>query len=238
MYGESAVFEHSLPTRKAQHLRFLRSFYFLVFVLLLLGALFTNFALVNAKAANFVRQRWPVAIIAAVIAAILSLLSYSQKIVRRKVPALALYLLFAPAFAYLCAWLVLREHRWLVYFGMWVELAAVFGYFVHSLTTNESMKTVVTFTVVTVAGLSVYLFFLVFTTVSFFGMVLTLMAEVVYCFYLNYEVRKHVRGALFDAAADNPWAAAVRVWSEAILVLFRFMEMAAYGCFKRRSGAR
>ena len=60
------------------------------------------------------------------------------------------------------------------------------------------------------------------------------IAAMVVGFYLNYDVRRMVRGGLYDYGDDDAWTGAVRIWAEGVLVFCRFFEMLGKGCCKNK----
>lgn len=88
--------------------------------------------------------------------------------------------------------------------------------------------------IVAVCSLIIFVVFLIFTEVYFIGLLLVLLGVMVLGFYLNYDVRRMVRGGLYDYGNDDPWTGAVRIWAEGALVFCRFFELLGRGCCKQK----
>ena len=88
--------------------------------------------------------------------------------------------------------------------------------------------------VVAVSCMIVFIVFLIFTALSFIGLLLVLLAMLVFGFYLNYDVRRMVRGGLYEYSNDDPYTGAVRIWAECMMVFCRFVELLGRGCCKTK----
>ena len=89
--------------------------------------------------------------------------------------------------------------------------------------------------VVAVSCLVVFINFLIFSDINFVGLLLVLLAILVFGFYFNYDIRKMVRGGVYDAENDDPWTGAVRIWGESLMVFCRFVELLGRGCCKTKA---
>ena len=61
---------------------------------------------------------------------------------------------------------------------------------------------------------------------------LVLLAVLIYGCYLNYDIRKVVRGGIHDYTREDPWSGAVRIWVESLFVFCRFIELLGRSCCK------
>ena len=82
--------------------------------------------------------------------------------------------------------------------------------------------------------LIIFAVFLIFSDICFLGLLLVLIAVMVFGFYINYDVRRMVRGGLYDYGDDDPWTGSVRLWGEGVLVFCRFFELLGRGCCKNK----
>lgn len=86
---------------------------------------------------------------------------------------------------------------------------------------------------VLVSCLIVFLLFLIFSDLTFFWLLLILIPVMIYGFYLNHDIRKvvsssshlQVRSRVHDHVREDPFAGAVRVWLESVLVFCRLAEL-------------
>lgn len=87
---------------------------------------------------------------------------------------------------------------------------------------------------VAISCLIIFVIFLIFTEIWFLWLVIVMIGTMVIGFYLNYDVRRMVRGGLYDYGDDDAWTGAVRIWAEGMLVFCRFFEMLGKGCCKNK----
>ena len=92
------------------------------------------------------------------------------------------------------------------------------------------MSTLFSLMVVSAACLLVFVAFLIFSDVEFIGLLLVLLAVLVFGFYLNYDVRRMVRGGLYEYGYEDAFTGAVRIWAESVMVFCRFVELLGRGC--------
>ena len=98
----------------------------------------------------------------------------------------------------------------------------------------QRSNTLVSILVVAASCLLIFLVFLIFTQIKFIGLLLVLLGVLVFGFYLNYDVRKMVRGGIAEYSTDDPYTGAVRIWLESVLVFCRFIELLGRGCCKNK----
>ena len=96
------------------------------------------------------------------------------------------------------------------------------------------MQTLFSLLVVIISCLLVFIVFLIFSELNFLGLLLTLIGAMVLGFYLNYDVRRMVRGGLYDYGDDDAFTGAIRLWGECVLVFCRFFELLGRGCCKNK----
>ena len=92
------------------------------------------------------------------------------------------------------------------------------------------MSTLFSLMIVSITTMFIFINFLIFSNVNFIGLLLVLLLVLVFGFYLNYDVRKMVRGGLYEYGNDDSYTGAVRIWAESILVFCRFVELLGRGC--------
>lgn len=132
------------------------------------------------------------------------------------------------------SWLCLNDDSYLVYYGLWMLFAIAVGFAIYAWSTTTMMETLFNLIIVCSSCLLIFIVFLIFSEIGFLGLLLVMIAVMVIGFYLNYDVRRMVRGGLYDYGDDDPWTGAVRIWSEGVLVFCRFFELLGRGCCKSK----
>ncbi len=126
------------------------------------------------------------------------------------------------------AYLVCKDSSRLVYYGLWLLFAIAVGYCIYAWGCQTYMSTLFSLLVVSAACLVVFVGFLIFSEVEFVGMLLVLLGILVFGFYLNYDVRRMVRGGALED--DDAVCGSVRIWGESVMVFCRFVELLGRGC--------
>lgn len=76
--------------------------------------------------------------------------------------------------------------------------------------------------------------FLIWSELTVVTIVVTWLTVVVWAFYLNYDIRRMVRGHLYDNLAEDAWSGAVRIWLEVLFVFCRLIELIGGMFFKTK----
>ena len=218
---------------RQKNLSFLRQLYSLFALELLIAVVWTSFALsYYAEFGDGIRRWWEFAIVSGVLCLLLILVSFLFQFVRSFPINVVVYLLFTFSFMHFASWLSLIDHTLLVYYALWLLLFVAIGFAIYAWSTNTYMNTMISILVIVASTLVVFTAFLIFSEIRFLGLLLVLLAVIIYGFYLNYDVRKMVRGGVYEYAREDPWTGAVRIWAEGLLVFARFIELLGRGCCK------
>jgi FtsH-binding integral membrane protein len=131
---------------------------------------------------------------------------------------------------YTVGYFCVLDDSYLVYYALWMITSVTLGYSIYGWAAPNGMSTMVAMMIVLLACLAVCLLFLVFTPISFIGLTLVLLALLIFGFDLHYDIRKVIRGGVRDYNKDDPFAGAVTIWAEGLLVFVRFSELLTRAC--------
>ena len=220
------------PEDRAKSLSFLRMMYTLFALELLIAIIWTSFALAYPEFGDGIVHWWEFAIVTGVLCLILILVATLVPAVRNAPINIVIYALFTICFMHFVSYLCLVDPSFLVYYVLWLIFAVAVGFAVYAWSVPERTNTLISIMVVMISCMLVFVVFLIFTEISFLGLLLCLLAVLVFGFYLNYDVRKMVRGGIYEYSVDDPFTGAVRIWLESVLVFCRFIELLGRGCCK------
>jgi len=215
---------------RQKNMSFLRNLYTLFAIELLIAVIWTSFALsYYVEFGDGIKRWWEFAIASGVLCLLLLLISFLQ-FARRFPINVVIYLLFTFSFMHFSSWLCLVDTTFLVYYALWLLLFVAIGFAIYAWSTNTYMNTMISILVIVASTLIVFIAFLIFSEIRFLGLLLVLLAVIIYGFYLNYDVRKMVRGGVYEYSREDPWTGAVRIWAEGLLVFVRFIELLGRSC--------
>ena len=211
---------------RKRNLSFIRLLYTFLTIQLLLVLVYSLVALKYWP--DWTTSWWPIALTTFILALILLLASLLVPATRKPPLNFVIYILFTLCFAHCVSYLVCKDTSRLVLFAVWCLFAVALGYCVYSYSTSTYMKTLFSLFVVAAMCLAVFVGFLIFSKVEFIGLLMVMLGVLVFGFYLNYDVRRMVRGGALGE--DDPVGGAVRVWGESCMVFCRFVELLGRGC--------
>lgn len=218
---------------RRRNLSFLKSLYSLFALELVIAVLWTSFALsYYQEFGHGIKHWWEFAIVSGVLCLVLLLACFLLPFTSRLPINILVYLLFTFSFMHFSSWLALVDSSFLVYYALWLLLLVALGFAVYAWSSATYMNTMISIFVVVAATVIVFTVFLIFSDIKFLGLLLVLLGAIVYGFYLNYDVRKMVRGGVYEYGRDDPWTGAVRIWVESLLVFCRFVELLGRSCCK------
>lgn len=218
---------------RQKNLYFLKVLYTLVAITLLVTVVWTSFALsYYTEFGAGIQRYWEVAIATGVICLILILVAFFVSAAQRIPISIVIYVIFTLCFMHFFSWLSLIDPSRLVYYALWLLLAIAIAYAIYAWSTTTYMNSLISILITGVAALLIFVAFLIFSDITFLGLLLVLLAVVVYGFYLNYDIRKMVRGGIQDYSREDPWSGAVRIWLESVFVFCRFIELIGRSCCK------
>ena len=220
---------------RRKNLNFIRMLYTLFAIELLIALIWTSFALAYySEFGSGIVHWWEFAIATGVICLLLILVALFIPAVRKMPINIIIYALFTIAFMHFVSYLCLVDKSYLVYYALWLLFMIAVGFAVYAWSTSTYMNTLMSLMVVAVACLLVFVAFLIFSDVNFIGLLIVLLVVMVFGFYFNNDVRKMVRGGLYEYANDDPFTGAVRIWAECLMVFCRFVELLGRGCCKSK----
>ena len=216
---------------RRKNLGFIRNLYTLFALQLLVAVIWCSFALAYyPEFGSGIVRWWEFAIVTGIICLILLMVALFVPSVRKAPVNMVVYIVFTLCFMHFVSYLVLVDTSLLVYYALWLLFAVAVGYAMYAWGTNPYMSTLFSLMVVSASCMLVFVGFLIFSDVNFIGLLLVLLAVLVFGFYLNYDVRKMVRGGLYEYGSDDAWTGAVRIWAESCMVFCRFVELLGRGC--------
>ena len=218
---------------RQRNLFFLKTLYTLFSIEILVAVIWTSFAL--GFYGNFglgIKTYWQVAIVTGVLCLILILVAFFVPIAQRIPLSIVVYVLFTLFFMHFASWLSLIDPTYLVYYALWLLLAVAIAYAIYAWAATTYLNTMISILITGIATLIVFVGFLIFSNVSFLGLLLVLLGVLIFGLYLNYDIRKMVRGGIQDYSREDPWSGAVRIWLESVLVFCRFIELLGRSCCK------
>lgn len=231
----STLSARTSPEDRAKNINFLRVLYSLFALQLLIAIIWTSFALsYYDKFGRGIERWWQFAIVTGVLCLILILASILVPALRRFPIGAAIYAVFTLCFMHFVSYLCLIDKSYLVYYALWLLFAVAVGFAIYAWSLTDRVNTLISIMVVMGSALLIFIVFLIFTEIKFIGLLLVLLGVLVFGFYLNYDVRRMVRGGIAEYSTDDPYTGAVRIWLEAVLVFCRFIELLGRGCCKGR----
>lgn len=223
------------PEERSKNLNFIRLLYTLFALQLLIAIIWTSFAIsYYPEFGSGIVKHWWIAIITGSICLILILATLFMNALRNSPINMVVYLIFTFCFMHFISYVCLKDSSYLVYYALWLLFAIAVGFSIYAWSTNTYMNTLFSLILVAVSCLIIFVVFLIFTEINFLGLLLVLLGGMILGFYLNYDVRRMVRGGLYDYGDDDPWTGAVRIWAESVLVFCRFFELLGRGCCKNK----
>lgn len=218
---------------RLKNLNFLRTLYGLFALELLVAVIWTSFALSYFdEFGKGIKEWWPFAIVSGVLCLLLIIVAFVLEIARKFPVNVVIYVLFTLSFMHFSSWLSLVDPTYLVYYALWLLLFIGIAFAIYAWSTNTYMNTMISILVIVAATVIVFTGFLIFSDIKFLGLLLVLLAAIIYGFYLNYDVRKMVRGGVFEYTREDAWSGAVKIWVEGFLVFARFIELLGRSCCK------
>lgn len=218
---------------RQRNLYFLKALYSLFAIEILIAVVWTSFAFGYPDPfGNGIKAYWQVAITTGVLCLVLILIAFLIPAVQKIPINIVVYVLFTLCFMHFASWLALIDPSYLVYYGLWLLLAISIAYAIYAWATSTYMNTMISILVTGIACLLVFVGFLIFSEVSFLGLLLVLLGAMIFGFYINYDIRKMVRGGIQDYSREDPWTGAVRIWLESVFVFCRFIELLGRSCCK------
>ena len=218
---------------RQRNLNFLRVLYTLFAIELLVAVIWTSFALSYFdEFGHGIKAYWEVAIATGVLCLVFILLATFVSFAQKIPISIIIYVLFTLCFMHFASWLSLVDPTRLVYYALWLLLAIAIAYAIYAWATSTYMNTLISILVTGIACLLVFVGFLIFSNVSFIGLLLVLLGTLIYGCYLNYDIRKVIRGGIHDYSREDPWSGAVRIWLETVFVFCRFIELIGRSCCK------
>lgn len=218
---------------RQRNLYFLKVLYTLFAITLAVTVLWTSFALGFFDEFGLgILLWWEVAIATGVLCLILIAVAFFVPFAQQIPTSIVVYVLFTIFFMHFWSWVALVDPSRLVYYGLWLLLAIAVAYAIYAWSTTTYMNALISIMITGVAVLLVFVPFLIFSNVSFLGLLLVLLGVLVYGFYINYDIRKMVRGGIQDYSREDPWSGAVRIWLESVFVFCRFIELLGRSCCK------
>lgn len=218
---------------KREHLGKIRMMYTLFAVQLIIALVWASFAIsYRVPFGNGIETYWWVALITGIICVVILVLLYFVAKLRKMPLSMVMYIVFTLCFMYTVGYFCVLDDTYLVYYALWLLTAIAIGFAIYAWAAPNGMSSMIAMVVVLFSCLLVFLVFLIFTSVSFIGLSLVLLVILIFGFYLHYDVRKMVRGGVNDYNVDDPWAGAVTIWGDGLLVFFRFFELLGRACCK------
>jgi len=218
---------------RQRNLNFLKILYTLMAITLAVTVIWTSFALgFWDEFGRGLGRWWEFAIVSGVLCLILLAVAFLLPVAQRIPLSIVVYVLFTLCFMHFWSWVACVDSSRLVYYALWLLLAIAIAYAIYAWSTTTYMNTLISILITGVAALLVFVAFLIFSNVNFLGMLLVLLAVLVYGFYINYDIRKMVRGGIQDYSREDPWSGAVRIWLESVFVFCRFIELIGRSCCK------
>jgi len=218
---------------RQKNLFFLRTLYTLFAIELLIAVIWTSFAIGFYDEFGLgILTYWQVAIVTGCLCLIFILLAFLLPAAQRIPLSIVIYILFTLCFMHFASWLALVDPSCLVYYALWLILAVATAYAIYAWATSTYSNTMISILITGISTLLVFVGFLIFSDVSFLGLLLVLLAVLVFGFYINYDIRKMVRGGIQDYSREDPWSGAVRIWLESVFVFCRLIELLGRSCCK------
>ncbi len=218
---------------RLKNLNYLRLLYTLFALELLIAVTWSSFALsFTTDFGDGIKQWWEFAIVSGVLCLLLILAAFIFQFTHNFPINIIVYLLFTFSFMHFTSWLVQVDSSFLVYYTLWLLLFIGVGFSAYAWSTNSYMNTMISIFVIVASTVIVFMAFIIFSEIRFLWLLLVLLGTIIYGFYLNYDVRKMVRGGIIEYSREDSWTGAVTIWAEGLLVFVRFIELLGRSCFR------
>lgn len=217
---------HSTLEQHMKNIRFLRSLYTLLAPILLIALIWTSLILFYwTNIGTSIASHWGFGIAAGVIVVLLIFAAMFARSLSELPLNWIVYFLFMTAFAYFASFICTFDKTFILYFTLWVLTFIVFAFHFYTHCSGNYIPAIEAFLIAFGSGLFVLVAFIVFTTITFYWLVLAYFATAVYGFYLGYSLRTSVMYGLFEEGEDDPVSGAVKIWGESCLVFCRIGEL-------------
>lgn len=211
---------------RQKNLSYIRVLYILLAFELILAVIWSSFCLYfwNKLGGPIVRW-WEFGLVAAILCVLLILATLFVKALRRHPINWAIYGLFTLSFAHLCAFLSCWDSTRLFYYALWILTAITVTLALYSLVSSFYTDNMTALILVFGSGAIVLAWFVAFSEIPVFQLILVFVPVAIFGLYLAYNLRKTVRNSLFDHSEEDPVSGAVRIWIESVLVVCRLGEL-------------
>ena len=220
-----SAMHRSTYEERQENLGYLRQLYSFFALTLIIAVLWTNWCLRNTKLGTWVTTYWGLALAAAIIALIILLICLFAPFARQSPINLVLWALFTITFAYAVSYLCVKDKSGLCWYTLCLLAAIAVAFAIYSFFSQNYLQSLSAMLFIILAALLVMVLFIVFTNISFLGMIFCTLGAIIFGFYLNYDIRKMVRGNIYRNLKEDAPTGSVRLWGEVGLVFCRICEM-------------
>ena len=216
------------------NLNFLKQVYTLYFLEMLCSFIWSSFIVGYPDAFSWVGKYWFLGLLALLTTG--GCFTFCLLSEESRTPPLNFltYAIFVLAFSYTSGWVSQVDGSLLFYFSLSTLTSISFGLLVYSVFSSWYMQTM--FTLLFVIGFSLATFhsFILLTEISMVGMFVCYVFCVMFGFLLNVDLRKVVRGSIYNKFKDDSFTAAVRLWGEVAAMGKRVFRFVVDGCNMRQ----
>lgn len=212
---------------RQRNIGYLRKLYLFFSLQTLLWLVWTSFCLCfeDYKFGKWIKKTWWMALTTSILTAILQLVASFVPAVRKNGPNFGVYQAFTLFGAYSVGYLCLWDKNSLLFFALCLITAIAFAFECFAFCSTSYMQTMSAILFILGSSSVVYQIFIIFTDTDLVFLTLVMIMVVVFGFYLNYDIRRMVRGNLYDVVVEDAVTGAVRIWMETVLVFCRLVEL-------------
>lgn len=232
MDESSLSLNKSTFVQRQSNLKYLRWLYFYLALQMLLILTWSSCVLAFETLSDPIRDYWYIALITGCIAIIILLICSFVTGARSKPLNYVLYILWILTWGYTMAYFCAENSNRLVFFGLMLMTAISVAFELYAVCSSNYMQTLSAIVFILGCTLVILQSFIIWTTVDIVYIGLVYVSIIIFGFYLNYDIRRMVRGSLYDSQKEDPVTGAIRIWLETTFVFCRMVELAGGMCIK------
>lgn len=216
---------------RQRHLSFQRSLYTFYLIQVLVCLSWCIVVVCNMDSiGKFLTDWWQLGQIAQILAILIIIQTLFTKITRNSPLNWILYISFIILFSYSYSWIVAEDTYLYAYFAIWLIFCIAATYQFYSWSTTEHQKAYNTILLMSGPLAVVYAAFLIGSEATYFQMIQILLGCLLFGFYLNWDIRRMVRGNLYTFEKKDYVSGSISLWAETLVVFVRFIEQAFRSC--------
>lgn len=210
---------------RQKNLIFLRKLYFWYWLQTQIILIWTSFIVGYMDSlGQFFNNHWYIGLVfliqAIILIILVTLLPKSQKSPQNIIQWICFVVFITLGYGWLCA----EDSNLYAYFASWLIFVIAGAYQFYSWVTIAYLGNLHTLLYMIAPVLVVYGAFLIASDADWIVLSVIMVSCLIFGFYLNYDIRRMVRGNMYIFIQNDPISCSVRLWTETVIVFGRFIE--------------